>query len=260
MKIIDRVPFLFGKIKIWDTPVFDLGFMESDLLVFKEKVEAGCGMELDHPYVKPPDPKTFLGKNKETIRFDHGVFHGPDQPDLLHRIEFGFGECGYFYDVHMNASEMEYTRFQEELNELISIINTLEKNIETNLDECYFKSGLRLQGMPCEHVSNFDMTVEVGTSMYSKYLTDVLSMASIIKEGAERIVPDAYNVIVPMLKFEIASEMMYRHPPMYARHEKRLPDDRFLVLYPVVPRDNIYQIASRGIDIGSIGRLLQPFF
>ncbi len=226
LEIIQNSPFLFGKIKIWEQPIFDLSEIRNQGLNFKINLEEILDMKLSKSFIKPPHPSTILGKLKETIRFDFGVFNSDEIPAIFKKIGFGFGERGYFYDVHMKNGSYEFEDFKKQIEKLYGIIEVFEKKMENALENYYLPYDFELEQLQVSEISNFDMMIQIEKSFLSQFTPILSEINNIVEESSEPIISGKNNVVFPKFKFELISQSLIDEPPLYARTEKFLDVQR----------------------------------
>ena len=257
MEIIQNSPFLFGKIKIWEQPIFDLLEIRNQGLDFKIKLEEIMDMTLSKSFIKPPHPSTILGKLKETIRFDFGVFNSDEIPTIFKKIGFGFGERGYFYDVHMKNGSYKFEDFKNQIEKLYEIIKVFETKIENALENYYLPYDFELDQLQVTEISNFDMMIQNEKSFLSKFAPILSEISNIVEESSEPIISGISNVVFPKFKFELISKSLMDEPPLYARTEKFLDVQRNFTINSIIPKKNIWQFSARGIPIKIILKTLE---
>lgn len=257
MEIIQNTPFLFGKIKIWEQPIFDLLKIINQGLDFKINLEDLMDMTLSKSFIKPPNPRTILGKLKETIRFDFGVFNSDEIPAIFKKISFGFGERGYFYDVHLKNDTYEFEDFKTQIENLYEIINDFEKKIEGSLKNYYLPYDFELEKLKFTEISNFDMMIQIDKAIISQFAPILSEISNIVEESSEPIISGKNNVVFPKLKFDLVSQSLIDEPPLYARKEKFLDVQRNFTINSIIPMKNIWQFAARGIPIKIIMKSLE---
>ena len=128
MQMCSDSPCIFGKIKVWDEPIFDLDLIESNLGQFKADIIEKLKLQVAKLYIKPPNPNTILGKNVETIRFTTAYLI--DNNDLIDKLDFGIGENGYYYDAKIKTNDLTIDKFCLQIGKLIEICNDLETKIQ----------------------------------------------------------------------------------------------------------------------------------
>ena len=257
MKIIQNSPFLFGKIKIWEQPIFDLIEIENQGSDFKIYIEEIMDLTLSKSFIKPPHPRTILGKLKETIRFDFGIFNSKEIPAIFKKIGFGFGERGYYYDVHLKSGYYEFEDFKTQLESLYEIIEVFESKIENKLEDYYLPYDFELNQLQVTQISNFDMTIQFEKSILSQFAPIISEINNIVEESSEPIINDKKNVVFPKFQFNLISQSLIDEPPLYAKTEKFLDIQRNFIINSIIPQKNIWQFVARGIPIKIIIKTLE---
>lgn len=257
LKIIHNSPFLFGKIKIWEQPIFDLIEIENQGINFKIDIEEIMDLTLSKSFIKPPHPRTILGKLKETIRFDFGVFNSNEIPAIFKKICFGFGERGYYYDVHLKNGFYELEDFNAQLGSLYEIIEVFESKIENDLENYYLSYDFEINQLQVTEISNFDMTIQFEKAILSQFAPFLSEINNILEESSEPIINDKKNIVFPKFQFNLVSQSLIDEPPLYARKEKFLDFQRNFIINSIIPKKNIWQFVARGIPIKIIIKTLE---
>ncbi|MHA1857475.1 MAG: hypothetical protein ACTSXY_12660 [Promethearchaeota archaeon] len=249
MKIVQNSPFLFGKIKIWEQPIFDLIEIKNQSLDFKIDLEEILDLSLSKPFIKPPHPRTILGKLKETIRFDFGIFNSNQIPRIFKKIGFGFGERGYYYDVYMKNGSYEFEDFKNQLESLYEIIHDFESKIENDLENYYFPYDFDLNQLQITEISNYEMMIQFEKPFLHQFAPILSEISNIVEESSEPIIYNKKNISFPRLQFNIISQSLIDEQPLFAKSEKFLENSRNFIINSINPKKNIWQIVARGIPI-----------
>ena len=247
MKTITNTPFIFGKIKIWSQPVFDLEELGSNPNL-KNLLEERLNVTLSKCFIKSPNPKSVLGKIKETIRFDYGIINEPDIPKLFNHFYMGFGERGLFYDVHLNHLDIDAGALIQSLQTIDDMIQKIFQILESDIPEIYFNGITSINDIECWEINNFECTFNISPENFLTLFPGMMKMHNLVQECTNEITRTSKNTILPKLQFDILSNLMIKNPPLFHKAEKYLPRERFFIFDQVNPEGDIWKISSRGID------------
>lgn len=256
MKICDQSPCLFGKIKIWDEPLFDIDQIEMNLSQFRLDLMDILSIKLSKFYVKPPNPNTVLGKFVETIRFTAAYF--VPMPEILEKFELGFGENGYYYDVKIKSIDLSVPEFCKHLKEISTIIEKLESDIESKLIPYYFNFPEGHKRLYFQSISNFDLSFESDEYVFGLISGPLYNYYQELSESSEEIIPSYPNFVQSVVRFNIISQLQFKNPSQYMRHNKYMERERFVEIHNTPPLFNQWRIFARGASIKDICLLFEP--
>jgi hypothetical protein len=247
MKICNHSPCLFGKIKIWDEPFFDLDEIEQDLSQFRLDLIENLQIQVGQYYVKPPNPNTVLGKFIETIRFTTAYFNPP--LELVKNFDFGIGECGYYYDIHIDSNGLTIGELCVQIEKLTLFLIDFEKQIESKLTEYYFELPHQRNFSQFQEISNFDLTIESEPFFFGLLSGSFKDMNDVLKKSSNEIIRDQINIIQPIFRFNIHSLLKFSDPIQYMQTPKYLENERFLEFHQIPNQAHQWRILARGVPI-----------
>lgn len=262
MKLCRNVPCLFGKIKYCRLPLFDIGKIEQNLPQFKEYLMNKLNLELSHFFIKPPQPNSVLGRNIETIRFLNGFFKNSELKNvkIIDKIEMGFGENGYYYDIRLLATECRIQEFLEQIGAVLKSLEEFEKKIEHDLTEFYFVQKDPNNIKEILSISNFDITVEIDRGDKFPILPpNFTENIKTLEEESEPIIKGQNNKVQPAVRFQLYSEKMFTDPVTYGRAEKYLELDRFFEMQQSLDDANKWRFVARGIPVYALMNFMKLF-
>lgn len=264
MKIQTECPNLFGKIKLWHHPIFDLSIMRKNLALFRSVLESKLELKINAPFIKPPDPRTVLGRKHPTIRFEHIVpyiktdVQNENPLSFLDHIDLGFGESGYYFDLYLSISNLSIDNITETNEVLFKFIQNFENIIEFNLNE--FQLGPIKDDNQKWEISNLDITVLDEDQDLIKKFDFLNSLLEIVNNNSEVIIRNSINIPIPEIRLKWHSELLFKDRYLFNRSEKYLENNRYLHIVPCKPNMNSWNINSRGLTIDGVFNLLKILF
>jgi len=253
LKFRENTTFLFGKIKYSNKPIFDLDKIEShDYL--REYLSQKLNLLAPTSYIQPPRKGTVLGHIKETIRFNDVLFTsnvGDNFKNLLDYISFGFGEKGYYYDIHLINQEIEIERFKEDIQDLIKLVNKMELDFENELIDLYYIENFEDKKRKMFEISNFQATI-VDEYFLVKNFALLNSILHIIDDKSDIIVEEGENFSLPEVKFKLRNDSIFDSFDLFRENVKPLYDQRFFQIKKLLTKEELWSISSRGIPLKSV--------
>jgi hypothetical protein len=257
IKFVENTGLLFGKIKYWQNPVFDLDKLY-DFDYVRDYLQEELSLELAPIYAKPPQRGTVLGDIKHTIRTNYALFLDNSVPSLFKNLEFGFGECGYYYDIKLNSVEIDLLDFKKEIELICNLVRKFEKTIEHGISEFKFRD-LMEQANP-HIISNFQATI----SLENDYLKDkfdfINNIVSLIQNNNDRISANTKNLIFTNISFNIINETLIKSPQYLKEQNIPLVKERFFNIQKMLSEDSNWRFNSRGIPISTIISIFDLLF
>ncbi len=253
LKFRENTTFLFGKIKYSNKPIFDLDKIET-IDYLREYISEKLDLLVPTPYIQPPRKGTVLGRIKETIRFNDVQFVSnieDNLKDLLDYISFGFGEKGYYYDIHLINQEIEIERFKTDIQDLIQLINKIELNFENELIDLYYIENFDDKKRKMFEISNFQATIEEEYFLKNNFLL-LNSIMQIIDDKSDIIVEEGENFSLPEIKFKLRNDYIFESIDLFRENVKPLFEQRFFQIKKLLTKEELWSIASRGIPLESV--------
>jgi hypothetical protein len=259
IEVTDDVDFLFGKIKYWRKPIFDLQKIESFPRI-REYLSEKLNINPPKPYIQKPKKGTVLGHIKETIRFNN-VKVESDNPKILQLVDdiaLGFGEKGFYYDVNLRLKAIPLREIKQEFTPIFKWFQNFEIKIKQELEHFY------ISGYPEDdryyqeenEISNFQISVLLDEKM-NEHLVFLNSINSIISEHSNKILDQGRNFALPRLKFDILNENIFNSVETYRRKAKPLFNKRFFSFEKILSKENRWLIRSRGIPLKGVISIIE---
>lgn len=181
-----------------------------------------------------------------------------DQESIIRKIELGFGENGYYYDIQLCPLNLSLGDYLAKFNEALKYIEILEERIENDLSEYYFKQTDENNIKEIQSISNFDISIENNTSLLPVFIPNFVKIIETLGSSSESIVKGQSNKVQPIMRLQIYSEMMYSEPMAYKRAEKYLEQDRFFEIQQL-DNENKWRFIGRGIPVSILINILSNF-
>ncbi len=245
---------ILGKIKRWNKPVFDLIEMEQNLLILKDNLERLMELNLSAPFIKTPTPNTALGYLKYTIRFDYGEPKLKENESIFKKIEIGFGERGYYYDIFYNLIDLQ--NINEYLEKLKLFEKKIQSTIEKDLSDFYFdkREGFEpFNNQDYQESTSFELYLKNFTKDSEK-LTFLMDLHEIINKFSEYIIPNENNDCIINLKYVLTNQKIQINPSYQNPEITLLPFQRFVTFE--LTRAEIPVILGRGINIDGLIQII----
>ncbi|MHA1520561.1 MAG: hypothetical protein ACTSRK_10310 [Promethearchaeota archaeon] len=258
MKIIGEGLFLLGKIKVWKNPVYLLDMMGKNSENFRDLLAQQLNCVPDLPYFKKPNPETVLGRFKPTFRFERLLFQDPVDAEIFDHLKLGFGENGYYYDLHLNSCECDLEHWQKIMKKIEDKINLIEKVVENDLEDFVYKKEENVQN-PVSEISNIDLTFDDSSGLVKKSFPQISKIITILEETPQLIISGSNNFIMPEFRFHIDSQMRIDEPFLYRRSRKYLENRRDFRLRKIHPKLNRWNINSRGVSLPQFSNFMNLF-
>ncbi len=247
MIIIRESPFVIGKIKVWQKPIYLIEELGQNRTEIKEIIEEELNCITDLPFYQKPRSNTILGSIHPTFRFAHISMLDKDIKNIVNHLNIGFGQNGYYYDIKLKNFKCTKNKWKE----ITNIINKLSENIEKSFEMRFNAFGYEkeIQDSPYHEISNLDITFLDGDNLIFNKFPHYKTILDDIKKQNESIVDENENLVFPELNFNIQSKLHYSNPILYQRSIKYLENERQISIRLVPPNENIWNISSRGIKI-----------
>lgn len=260
MQMNRESPFLAGKIKYWQKPIFDLDKFHK----FNEELRAYMSENLQFTFnpffIQPPRPNSILGSKKETYRFDFVQIE--EKKEIFDHIEIGFGEHGYYYDIYINHFELNLKNWDKYSQEIKSLIRELETKIENKFVDLYLKPHNLDKEEKNISISNFSISIEAYHQETGKFqaLSSFFNCLNSIKIETEPFFFDEKfhsNLIIPEYSLRIFPENMFKAPLLTQKSGKFLHLERSLKIVPLEISKGLWEIQARGIPFPSMALLIK---
>ncbi len=258
MKIIGEGLFLLGKIKVWKNPVYLLDIMGKNRNEFGEILAKQLNCIPDLPYFKKPNPETVLGRFKPTFRFERLLFQDPADAEIFDHLKLGFGENGYYYDLHLNSCECDLEHWQKIMKKIEDKINLIEKVVENDLEDFVYKKEENVKN-PVSEISNIDLTFDDSSGLVKNSFPQITKIIEILEQAPQQIIFGSNNFIIPEFRFHIDSQMRIDEPFLYSRSRKYLENRRDFRLRKIHPKINRWNINSRGVSLSQFSNFMNLF-
>lgn len=258
LKILKESTFIIGKIKIWNNPQFVIEKFGPNADKIKNILEKELDCSTDLPYYKKPHINTILGKFHPTFRFEFIKMDENSFEEVIEHVNFGFGQNGYYYDIHIKTDECNKEKWGIICEKVINFSKIIEKTAERKFIE--FSYNDNLHNTENWEISNFDLTFEDANGFINKKFPEFKPLIQRILGNQERISLGYENIIFPELYLNIDSIFHIDNPILYKRSEKFLERDRRLAIRLIPPNDNIWNISSRGIPFEILFRYIESLF
>ncbi len=245
---------ILGKIKRWSKPVFDLIKIEKNSLIFKEDLERILEINLSFPFIKMPNPNTALGYLKHTIRFDYGEPKLKENESIFNKIEIGFGERGYYYDIFYNLIDFQKTI--EHLEKLKLFEKKIESTIEKDLRDFYFdkrEGSEPLNNQDFQEITSFELFLQ-NFSKDNERIKLLMELQKIIQEFSENIIPNELNVCNINLNYILTTQKIFTNPTFQNPESSLLPLQRLVTLD--LNHAEIPLIRGRGLTIDGLMQII----
>lgn len=228
----------------------------------RDYLEGQLGLHVPPPYMKPPKKGTVLGDVKETIRFNDAYFLHRIREDVnqfIDSISFGFGEKGYYYDIHLNHNEVEMDKFGEISAMFLEVIEEMEQIFEVNLPELYYDNPPSRADMQMFEISNFHATVE-DDGFLERNFQLIHSLTQLINEDSDVVVEDGLNFGLPEISIDIYNDYIFESLDLFREKAKPLFDQRFFKIKQLLSDDRkSWVFSSRGVPLRTIIKIISLF-
>ncbi len=190
MRAIHNSQNLIGKLIYFDKPLFKFNKILDPDESFPELLEERTPLKFSAPIIEPPNPSKVLGKYQSTLVFDFVTFKDKSF-EHLDFIRMGFGEHGYYYDLHLKFEIEEDIRF-EKIQSLINEINKISIMIENEFSELYF---INPEENNKREISNFSMTIQFDKPLFEILDPKLRREFEKLAHNSEDIIPNVENRI-----------------------------------------------------------------
>lgn len=243
VKVIPESKNITGKLIYFKNPIFKLNKLLDFPDEFTGSLENITSLKISNPLIESINPKKVLGKTQETIKYNYAGFKNKNF-EILEKIEMGFGENGYYYDLHLKFKNVEKNLNIDKILPLLTEMETIQEKIENKLIDYYFLEPKNVKKL---EISNFIMNIEFKNSIESLLNPKISQELQNLANSSEAIIPEIKNKA--NLNFFI------NFYPKTAEDGLLLNSDEIIIPERVIffsrdlsrPKKNIYYIRMRGL-------------
>jgi len=188
MKVIPFSQNLIGKLIFFDKPFFKLSKILDKDSQFLEKLEEKTPLKFSSPLIEDPNPTRVLGKVQPTIKFNSVIFK-KKAIKYLDYIIMGFGEHGYYYDLHLKIT-VDQELNSESIKPMLDEMEEISNIIESELGDFYF---IKPSENRKQEISNFSMNLQFDKPVISILNSKITEQLDIIAKNSEEVIPGVEN-------------------------------------------------------------------